>query len=149
MSRDEIQQLIKEQFLCRIAFRGDEYPYITPFQYTVMDETFYFHFTDYGKKVRLLEKDNRVCVEIERYKPNLSEYSFVALRGTLREVDDPDERAKATEKLAEEGKKRLSKNFLSAHGFDKETSWDSLSSGKPLVIVKLEKVVEEIGLKSP
>ena len=73
-----------------------------------------------SKENRLLERDERVCVQIERYRADLSEYSFVVLRGTLKVVTDPQERAKVIKRLAEEGKQKLSKNFLAAHGFKKE-----------------------------
>ncbi|MFB0501192.1 MAG: pyridoxamine 5'-phosphate oxidase family protein [Candidatus Bathyarchaeia archaeon] len=149
MEKHEIEKLIREQMLCRIAFKGDDYPYMAPFQYVFMDGSLYFHFTDYGRKMRLLEKYNQVCVEIEKYRPDLSEYSFVVLRGTLKVVTDPRQRAKVIERMAEEGKQKLSKNFLAAHGFKKEEGWSSFTPEKPIVIVKLEKIAEEIGLKSP
>lgn len=149
MEGHEIEKLIREEILCRIAFKGNKYPYMAPFQYVYMNETLYFHFTDYGKKMKLLEKDSRVCVEIERYRKDLSEYSFVALRGTLEVVTDPQERAEAIKRMAEDGQRKLSRNFLAAHGLEKEEGWSSLTSEKPLVIVKLEDVTEEIGLKSP
>ena len=135
--------------LCRIAFKGNEYPYMAPFQYVLMNGSIYFHFTDYGRKMRLLEKDKRVCVEIEEYKPDLSEYNFVVLRGTLKVVTDPQERAMVIRRMAEEGEQKLSPNFLAAHGFKKEEGWSSLTPEKPLIIVKLEDVSQEIGLKSP
>jgi len=69
-----------------------------------MDGTPYFHFTNYGKKMRLLERDNRVCVQIESYRPDLSEYNFVALRGTLKVVSDTVERAEAISRMAEVGR---------------------------------------------
>jgi nitroimidazol reductase NimA-like FMN-containing flavoprotein (pyridoxamine 5'-phosphate oxidase superfamily) len=149
MEKHGINQLIREQMLCRIAFKGDEYPYMAPFQYVLMNESIYFHFTDYGKKMRLLERDKRVCVEIEKYRQDLSEYSFVILRGTLKVVADPHERATIIRRMAEEGKQKLSPNFLAAHGFKKEEGWSSFTPEKPLVIVKLENVTQEIGLKSP
>jgi len=62
MTDDEVEQLLEEQMLCRIAFKGDEYPYLVPFRYVVMDGTLYFHFTDYGKKMRLLDMDSKACV---------------------------------------------------------------------------------------
>ena len=148
MSDDEIEELIGGQMICRIAFRGNEYPYLIPFQYVLMDGTPYFHFTNYGKKMRLLEMDNRVCVQIESYRPDLSEYNFVALRGTLKVVSDTVERAEAISRMAEVGKRRLSNKFLAAHGFEPEEGWSAFTLSKPLVIVKLE-VVEKIGLKSP
>ena len=149
MEKHEIEKIIREQMLCRIAFRGDKYPYMAPFQYVFMNGSLYFHFTDYGRKMRLLERDRRVCVEIESYRKDLSEYSFVVLRGTLKIVKGPQERARVIKTMAEEGKQRLSTNFLAAHGFRKEEDWPSFTPEKSLVIVKLDEIAEEIGLKSP
>jgi hypothetical protein len=148
MEKREIEKLIKEQFICRIAFKGDKYPYMAPFQYVYYKGSLYFHFTDYGKKMKLIEKDNHVCVEIEKYQPDLSEYNFIVLRGALKVVKGP-ERAEAIERMAEYGKEKLSRKFLAAHGFGKDEAWSSFTPEKPLVIVKLEKVVQEIGLRSP
>jgi nitroimidazol reductase NimA-like FMN-containing flavoprotein (pyridoxamine 5'-phosphate oxidase superfamily) len=149
MTKSEIERLLQEQMLCRIAFKGDEYPYVAPFQYVLMDGSLYFHFTDYGKKMRLLERDKRVCVEIEKYRPDLSEYNFVVFRGELEIVKDPHERSKVINRIAEEGKRKLSTNFLAAHGFKKEEGWSSFTPEKPVMIVRLKEVAEEIGLKSP
>lgn len=149
MKEDEIKKLIKEQMLCRIAFKGKNYPYMAPFQYVYMNDTLYFHFTDYGRKMKFLDKDKRVCVEIEKYQPDMSEYNFVVLRGSIEIVNDAQERSRVVKKMAEDGKQKLSRNFLAAHGFKKEEGWSALSPEKPLVIVKLTEIVEEIGLKSP
>jgi nitroimidazol reductase NimA-like FMN-containing flavoprotein (pyridoxamine 5'-phosphate oxidase superfamily) len=150
MNKQEMWKLIRRQRLCRIAFKGAEYPYMAPFQYVVLDNLLYFHFTDYGKKMKLIENDKHVCVEIEEYKEDLSEYSFIVLRGILEVVTDQQERANALQQLAEEGEQKLSTNFLPAHGFKKEDGWLSLTPTDPsLVVFKLEKITQEIGLKSP
>lgn len=150
MTKQEMWRLVRRQSLCRIAFKGTEYPYMAPFQYVVLDDVLYFHFTDYGRKMKLIDNDKRVCVEIEEYKEDLSEYSFIVLRGTLKVVTKQQERIKALEKLSEEGEKKLSPNFLPAHGFKKEEGWDSLTpSNTFLVVIKLENITQEIGLKSP
>jgi nitroimidazol reductase NimA-like FMN-containing flavoprotein (pyridoxamine 5'-phosphate oxidase superfamily) len=121
---------------------------MAPFQYVVIDGKMYFHFTDYGKKMRLLEKDDRVCVGLESFKPDLSEYKFVVLRGRLKVVEDQEERAEAVKRLAEEGNRKISTNFLAAHGLKKEEGWKSFTPEKSFVIVKLDQLKEEIGLKS-
>lgn len=150
MSKQEMWKLIRRQRLCRIAFKGTKYPYMAPFQYVVLDGILYFHFTDYGKKMKLIESDKHVCVEIEEYKEDLSEYRFIVLRGNLRVVTDKQERSRALEQLSEEGETKLSLNFLPAHGFNEEDGWSSLTSNKMnLVIIKLENITQEIGLKSP
>jgi nitroimidazol reductase NimA-like FMN-containing flavoprotein (pyridoxamine 5'-phosphate oxidase superfamily) len=149
MERHEIQKLIQEQILCRIAFKGERHPYIAPFQYAFLNGSLYFHFTNFGKKMKLLEKDKRVCVEIERFPKDLNKYEFVVLRGTLKVVTDPVERTMVIEKMREYGKQKLSANFLAAHGLSRDDGWASFTHEKPLLIVKLQDVIEEIGLKSP
>ena len=150
MTKQEMWRLIQRQRICRIAFKGVEYPYMVPFQYALLDGVLYFHFTDYGKKMELIENDKNVCVEIEEYKEDLSEYSFIVLRGKLKIVINEQERGRALKKLAEEGEKKFSKNFLPAHGLKKENGWSSLTSTeKSSIVIKLESVTQEIGLKSP
>ena len=136
MTDDEIEALIQGQIICRIAFRGDDYPYIAPFRYVRMNKHLYFHFTDYGKKMRLLKSDDRVCVMIETFKPDLSNYSFVSMRGKLSEVTNPEERKDAVRLFARTAKSYLSTNFLAAHGFDPEDDWDVFAPEKDLVIIK-------------
>ena len=149
MTDAEVAHLVDEQMLCRIAFRGDDYPYLAPFRYVVMDDALYFHFTDYGKKMRLLETDSRACVQIESYEPDLSEYSFVSYRGRLERVTDSEEREKAIRLFAETGEKRLSTKFLAAHGIEPGEGWREFTPDNELVIVKLVDVVERVGLKNP
>ena len=149
MNENEIEELIREQFLCRIAFKGDLQPYIAPFQYAYVNGILYFHFTDYGKKMSFFKQETPVCVEIERYTPNLSEYGFVVLTGKLRLVEDHEERKTAIEKMAERGKQKLSANFLIAHGFSQGSEWTDFTLDKPILIIKLDEVTEKIGLKSP
>jgi nitroimidazol reductase NimA-like FMN-containing flavoprotein (pyridoxamine 5'-phosphate oxidase superfamily) len=147
MDDAEIGELVKEQRICRIAINGEEYPYLAPFRYIVIGDTLYFHFTDYGRKVKLLEKNRKVCVQIERYQPDLSSYRFVSLRGELEKVDDPNEYKEAVLTFSETGKK-VSTKFLAAHGLDPSEGWESFSPCKQFIIMKL-KISEEIGLKSP
>lgn len=148
MKKSEVDKLLRDQLLCRIAFKGAEYPYIAPFQYVYLEGGLYFHFTDYGRKMKLLENDNRVCVEIEQLQPDLREYNFVSLRGALKVVDDPHERTAVIRRMAEDGREKLSPNFLAAHGLKREDGWSSFTPEKPLVIVKLEPR-EKIGIRSP
>jgi nitroimidazol reductase NimA-like FMN-containing flavoprotein (pyridoxamine 5'-phosphate oxidase superfamily) len=149
MKEAEIEQLIREEFLCRIAFKGDLQPYIAPFQYAYVNGVLYFHFTDYGKKMNFFKQETPVCVEIERYTPDLSEYGFVVVIGKLRLVEDQEERKMAIESMAEGGKEKLSPNFLLAHGFSQGSVWTDFTAEKPILIIKLDKVTEKIGLKSP
>lgn len=149
MKENEIEKLVSEQFLCRIAFRGNLQPYIAPFQYVVVNGILYFHFTNYGKKMKFFRRGTPVCVEIERYTPNLSEYEFAVLTGNLKLVENQEERKKAIKKMAEVGKQKLSPNFLVAHGFSQGSNWDVFNAEKPILILKLDGAIEKTGLKSP
>ena len=95
------------------------------------------------------KQETPVCVEIERYTPNLSEYEFVVLTGKLKLVENRKERKKAIEKMAKVGKQKLSPNFLVAHGFSQGSEWGAFTENRPILIIKLDEVTEKIGLKSP
>lgn len=149
MTLSEIDQLLQEQFLCRIVIPTRSVPYFAPFQYAFVDGVLYFHFTDYGKKMALLRPDVLVCVEVEKCAPDLSTYCFVVLTGNLQVVSDSKEKDKAISKLVETAQSRkISKNFLLVHGFPSELNWDVLKCDKSLVIVKLVNVTGITGLKS-
>jgi uncharacterized protein len=149
MKAEEVESLISQQFLCRVAFRGETHPYIAPFQYVVIDGTLYFHFTDYGKKKNFFNQGTPVCVEIERYSPNLNECAFVVLNGKLKLVKDQAEKIKAIEKMATVGKEKLSPNFLVAHGFPEGSGWGDFAADKSLLIIRLDDVTEKNGLRLP
>ena len=97
----------------------------------------------------MLNRDIRVCVEIEKFEPDLSKYSFVVLRGKLNTVTDLEERAGAIRKLVKVGSQRISEKFLAAHGLESTAGWYALTTETAQLIVKLDDVTEEIGIKSP
>jgi nitroimidazol reductase NimA-like FMN-containing flavoprotein (pyridoxamine 5'-phosphate oxidase superfamily) len=86
----------------------------------------------------LLEENVPVCVEVEKYAPDLSAYSFVVLTGKLQIVTDPKEKINVATKMVQTAQNRnLSTNFLHAHGFPKTENWSALASDESSVIVKL------------
>jgi len=147
MSEIEIDTAIKSNNLCRIAFIDGDYPYISPFQYAYIDDNLYFHLTDYGKKKKILVKNPNVCVSIENFKPDLSEYYFISIQGMLKLVKDKDLIQKVINQMVKQAREKYSKNFLSAHGFDKKVGWEHFTP-KDQLVYKLEKVKKPIGLKS-
>ena len=149
MSREEVEDLLYSKDVCRIAFLDKTYPYITPFQYAYLNSTLYFHFTNYGRKIKFLKENPNVCVEIERLDENLRSFRFISLKGKLTIVNDNIEREKAITKLRENGRQKLSPAFLTAHGINPREGWAFLTSEKPFLIVKLDNISEIVGLKSP
>jgi nitroimidazol reductase NimA-like FMN-containing flavoprotein (pyridoxamine 5'-phosphate oxidase superfamily) len=147
MSDKEIKEAIKSQNLCRIAFIDDEFPYISPFQYVYIDEILYFHFTDYGKKKKILSKNNNVCISIEHFEPDLSSYYFISMKGKLDLVEDEFLRKEVINQMVKSAKSKYSYNFLSAHGFEKSQGWDAFTT-KNQTIYKFIQTGNPIGLKS-
>ncbi|MBD3255647.1 MAG: hypothetical protein GF383_11180 [Candidatus Lokiarchaeota archaeon] len=148
MSDAEIKNIIAHENICRIAFIDNDYPYIAPFQYIVEDDSLYFHFTNYGKKMEILENNNHVCVSIESFHSDLSYYSFISIQGILERVIQAQDIKKIAEKLANAASEKFSNSFLSVHGFDREKGWKELSSKSDLFIYKLKETGERIGLRS-
>lgn len=61
MNKKEIEEAIQKQYICRIAFNGNDGPQIAPFQYVFLDKQLYFHFTNYGDKIGFLNEAKQVC----------------------------------------------------------------------------------------
>jgi hypothetical protein len=151
MGKAEYDRLVEEQYVCRIAFKGEKHPYIAPFLYVFDGRFMYFLSTNYGKKVQYFQDNPFVTVEIEHYSPDLSAFSFVALPGRLVQVEDAGQKRAVRERFVQMIKsKALSPNVLSALGHSPEEPVEVLLSGEnssvwKLVGVKLDLI---LGLKS-
>lgn len=106
MSKREVEELLKNSRICRLAFNDRPQPYIIPLDYVYMNGKMYFHFAGYGKKISLFEKDPHVSVEVDRYNDDITEYESVTLMGTLAKVTDMGEKMAASKKLLESIKSR-------------------------------------------
>jgi nitroimidazol reductase NimA-like FMN-containing flavoprotein (pyridoxamine 5'-phosphate oxidase superfamily) len=148
MEKREYDRLINDEHVCRIAFKGDKYPYVAPFVYVFDGRFMYFLSTKYGKKIEYFREDPHVSVEVERYASDLSSYSFVTLRGRLVEVSDPQEKRAVREGFVDLiRKKNLSRNVLLALGHSPDDPLDSIVEEERSLIWKLVDVEKIVGLK--
>ena len=150
MAKTEYDRLIEDQYICRIAFKGDLYPHIAPFLYIFDGRFMYFLSSNYGRKVQYFRDNPLVTVEIEHYSPDLSLFSFVSLPGRLVQIEDPDKKREVKERFVGLIKSRnLSPNVMSALGHSPEEPVEALLQGEKNSVWKLTAVrVEEImGLK--
>ncbi|MEW6011117.1 MAG: pyridoxamine 5'-phosphate oxidase family protein [Euryarchaeota archaeon] len=148
MEKEEYDEVIKSNFMSRIAFNG-EYPYIAPFLYVFDEKYIYFLSTKYGKKIQRLQDNPKVAVEIEEYTPDLSEYKFVSLRGRIEEETDPHKKKEIRSKFAELIKDReLSKKIMAALGHDPDDPLACLVEMECSFVWKLVDVKEIIALKN-
>jgi len=151
MEKTEYDRLVKEQYVCRIAFKGMMHPYIAPFIYVFDGQFMYFLSTNYGKKMQYFRDNPLVTVEIEHYSPDLSVFRFVALPGRLVQVEDAGQKRLVREMFVHLIKsKALSSNVLSALGHSPQEPVEVLLQEEKSSVWKLVgvKVDEILGLKS-
>jgi len=150
MKKPEYDKLIEEGYICRIVFRGDDYPYIAPFLYVFDGKILYFLSTKYGKKLQHFKKHPYVTVEVEQYTPDLSNFSFVSIPGRLEEVEDPELKNLIRQNFVELIKARnLSSNVLSALGHSPVEPVNVLLTAENNIVWRLVnvKVRDIVGLK--
>ncbi|MFZ3170309.1 MAG: pyridoxamine 5'-phosphate oxidase family protein [Candidatus Methanoperedens sp.] len=149
MGKKEYDRLIREQYIARIVFKGEKYPYIAPFLYVFDEKYLYFLSTRYGKKIEYFTQNPYVTVEIERYDPDLSNYAFVSLSGHLVEVTNEVSKKEVREqfiRLIRE--KNLSENIMIALGHSSQDPTEAIVHEERNVIWKLTDVRKIIGLKN-
>ena len=109
---NEIYDIIKRCDICRIALNNDGYPYILPLNFGVSVENekivFYFHSALEGKKLELIEKDNRAGFELDcshdlEYfeEKGYCTYAYESVigRGHILMIEDEKEKFEALEIL--------------------------------------------------
>ena len=149
MQKREYDRLIEENHLCRIAFQGEDGPYIAPFMYTFDGRYLSFLSTKYGKKIGLFQKNPSVAVEIERYAPDLSSYTFVTLRGRLEEIGGAGEKKAIREGFARMIRNRkLSASIMAALGHDPRDPPEALVREDRTMVWRLVGVREIVALKN-
>ena len=149
MGKKEYDQLIREQYIARIVFKGEKYPYIAPFLYVFDEKYLYFLSTRYGKKIEYFKQNPYVTVEIERYSPDLSNYAFVSLSGHLVEVTNVVSKKEVREHFIHLiREKNLSENIMIALGHSSQDPTEAIAREEKNVIWKLTDVRKITGLKN-
>ena len=149
MEKNEYDRLIQDNYICRIAFRGNSFPYIAPFLYSFDGKYLYFLPTRYGRKIDYFHQDPHVSVEIEYYSKDLSSYEFISLLGTLEEIKDDNEKQRVRSDFVDLIKKRkLSPNVLAALGYMASDSPEIIIQEDRNMVWRLIGVKEIVALKN-
>lgn len=149
MEKSEYDLLIKEEYVARIAFKGEKYPYIAPFIYVFDGNYMYFLSTRYGKKIENFKQNPYVSVEVEKYSPDMSNYAFITLSGRLVEVMDADNKKDIRDSFIRMIKDRdLSKNVMIAIGHSPEDPFENIINEERNLIWKLVDVNRSTGFKN-
>lgn len=149
MDKDEYDRLIYDNYVCRIAFRGDNFPYIAPFLYVFDGKHLYFLPTRYGRKIDYFNQWPHVSVEIEYYSSDLSSYKFISLQGTLEEINDNNEKQRVRSDFVNLIRKRnLSPNVLSALGYTPSDSPEIIIQEDRNMVWRLTNIKDIVALKN-
>lgn len=93
----QLEEVLRTQFVGRIACQADGEPYIVPISYAYDGSYIYCH-TYEGKKLRLMRTNPRVCFEVGDLK-DMANWRSVVIQGIYQELNEKDERARAMEIL--------------------------------------------------
>ena len=149
MPKAEYDSLIKRQHVSRIAFCACEHPYIAPFMYVFDGKYLYFLSTKYGRKIEYFKSNPKVSVEIEKYAPDLSAFTFVSLQGFLEEVKDPLQKKEVRKLFVDMIKNKiLSPRVLSALGHSPSEPIEVLEQEERSMVWKLVGVKDIVALKN-
>lgn len=65
MDQKEIESIILKSKVCRLGLVDGNRPYVVPMSFGYRENALYFHTGKKGKKMEILQKNNRVCFEME------------------------------------------------------------------------------------
>ena len=66
LDRGEIDEILIDALVCRIAFARDNDPYLVPLFFGYDGTCIYFHTARRGKKLDFIAANSKVCFEVER-----------------------------------------------------------------------------------
>jgi nitroimidazol reductase NimA-like FMN-containing flavoprotein (pyridoxamine 5'-phosphate oxidase superfamily) len=103
-----MDEIINRCLVCRLGLSDDGVPYVVPMNFGYEDNTVFLHAAREGRKLDILRKNNRVCVEFDTDVEIISSedaigwsarYACVIGSGTASLVDDPAEKRRAYDTL--------------------------------------------------
>ncbi len=63
--QSEMEGLIRKANICRLGLSVDDRPYIVPMNFGFREGCIYFHTAREGKKIDMIQRNSRVCFEVE------------------------------------------------------------------------------------
>lgn len=97
LTPQQIEQLLSQQVIGRIACCDGEIPYILPISYAYDGNYIYCH-TQEGKKTAIMRKNNQVCFQADVLH-NMANWESVIVWGNYEELTEETERVKGIEIL--------------------------------------------------
>jgi nitroimidazol reductase NimA-like FMN-containing flavoprotein (pyridoxamine 5'-phosphate oxidase superfamily) len=107
--KKEIESIINISDICRIALSEKNSPYIVPVCFGYKDNCLYIHSAADGKKIDIINKNNRICFEFDAHEGLIRsenpcdwdlKYWSVIGYGKAFFIDEPEEKIKALDIIA-------------------------------------------------
>lgn len=142
----EVEAVLREAAVGRLATCVDGEPYVVPLSYVYNDGKIFFHGAGQGKKMRDLAKNNRVCFEVDISELMPAEdpcdfnfrYRSVIANGAARIIQNQEEKLEALRQLIEKY----------APGKARKLTAGRLSTFKSLAVVEI-RIEKMTGKRSP
>lgn len=101
LSAQAANEILEKGEVCQLALVAQGEPYLVTMNYGYRDSTLYFHCAKAGKKLELLEQNNRVCFTVMEHGPVLPaevacdftmKYRSVVGYGSARMIEGHEEK---------------------------------------------------------
>jgi nitroimidazol reductase NimA-like FMN-containing flavoprotein (pyridoxamine 5'-phosphate oxidase superfamily) len=110
-TRHEIDAVIRAATVCHLGFAVNNEPYVVPISFGYDGEALYIHTARTGKKINCIERNNRVCFELEanvRLQADENDacswtftFESVIGYGTVAELTTPEAKAHGLNRIME------------------------------------------------
>jgi len=139
-----LEKIIEEAQVLRVAMALNNVPYIVPVNFGYKNKVFYFHGAKEGKKIDIIKKNNKVAFEIdidnELVKNEISckftmNYRSIIGSGTATIIEDKKEKIKGL-------------NIIMKHYTDMNEFKYAERAVDMICVLKIE-VIEMVGKQSP
>jgi nitroimidazol reductase NimA-like FMN-containing flavoprotein (pyridoxamine 5'-phosphate oxidase superfamily) len=97
LNNTEVEDVLKEQYLGRIACHADGITYIVPVSYAY-DGRYVYIRSKNGMKIDIMRKSPAICFEVEAVR-TMGDWKTVIAWGNFEEITDSAERKDALQKL--------------------------------------------------
>ncbi len=97
MNNEQIEDVLKRQFIGRIGCHADNKTYVVPISYAYDGKYIYCH-TQEGMKTKMMRQNPSICFEVDTLE-NMATWKSVIAWGNFEDVINEDERAKALKVL--------------------------------------------------
>jgi nitroimidazol reductase NimA-like FMN-containing flavoprotein (pyridoxamine 5'-phosphate oxidase superfamily) len=138
LNKTQINSILSSQVLGRLACTDGKAPYIVPITYTYVNDYIYGQ-TNEGKKLKMLRKNNNVCLEVDMMT-DMRHWQSVIVYGKFEELKNK-EAEKARQILFENVFPLMTSSTVHAYGHEVSSKVDDSTRIKDVMYrIKVKKI---------